>query len=217
MSTAAKQKKANEVLSGEQIWTRYFWIEVNHFRTRSLESMRLYGTRISGDERLDKNIDKRTVRRQATIDEMFEIYRGGNKVTLINYDDSATVYRIIRDHLIVWAEYMSRGVHTNPEVMKDLVELDAFASVVHDKAVAVFTQEERNMVKRDGFMNVQMLNFGNILNRAKVDKPVKEIMPGVEVSRASDEPEKKPGRKHHSFAEIFNTELNNIIGWQGDK
>ena len=174
--------------------------------------------RVSGVEEIDRELDKQEIVTEMCIDRMFEKHRMGVTIRVLNYDDTAIIYNLIHAHLIAWAEYLATGVNVGGAPLKDLVELDAFAAVVYDKAKSVFSMEERVSALSSNFSKVSQFNFTNILKRSKFPEAslTKTLSSGAEVTQASktvgEEP-KFPERS--SLKDIFATELSRVEGWRG--
>lgn len=194
------------------IWENYYRVRMNYLHSRPMEHLKKYGTRISGIEEIDKQLDRQMIETEMTIDMMFEKWRSGVTIHVVNYDDTAEIYKIIQAHLVTWAEYLTHGVNVGDAPLKDLMELDKFAAVVYDKAVSVFSAEEQNMALAHNFMNVQSINFFNVLKRRHTDISTKVSDTGVEVVRIEKEDKKLPER--NSMKDIFNAEINRNAIWR---
>jgi len=179
--------------------------------------MRAFGTRISGIESIDRNLDKQEFETEMTIDSMFEKYRNGVTVRLLNYSDSAIIYKIIHSHLIAWAEYLSRGINVDAP-LKDLIELDEYAAVVYDKARSVFSPDVKMSALASNFSNVQTINFHNVLKRAVAIPETSVQANGVEVNRITRDPAKiKDGLPiRNSFKDIFADEISRSSAWRSE-
>ena len=199
----------------DDLWDKYFMVKMLFLHSRPVEQIRTFGVRISGVHEIDSTMDKEEIVTQMCIDRMFEKHRSGVTIRVVNYNDTAEIYRIIHGHLITWAEYLNRGVNVGAAPLKELVELDAFASVVYDKAVSVFSMEERVSAIASNFLNVQELNFSNILKRAAPSIETRTTGLGIEVtqiakaSTANDVP-----LERSSFKDLFAEEINRISGWR---
>lgn len=197
----------------DDLFDKYFKVRMSYFRSRSLEYLKTYGMRVSGFEEIDRNLENQQIVTEMTVDRMFEKWRTGVTVSLIRYDDSADVYKIIHNHLIAWAEYLSTGINTGAAPLKDLVELDIFAGVVYDKARSVFSAEERQTAIATNFLGVQTINFGNILQKARKETNTRVSASGAEVTRVT---ESNPSgiRERNSFKDLFSSQINQVAGWR---
>jgi hypothetical protein len=202
------------------LWDEYFAVRMLYLHSRSVEQIRAYGQRISGIPEIDRGLPKQEITTELNINAMFEQWKNGVTIRVINYDDTAKIYKIIHEHLIRFAEFMTRGVHTGAVPLEDLVKLDEFAAVVYDKAVYVFTKEERNQALSSNLANVQTFNFNNILKRAMAPKD--EITSGIGVSghevttvRGKNAVSEKKLPERESLKSIFEGELQQMTGWSG--
>lgn len=185
--------------SGDDLWERYFMVKVNYLKSRPTDQIRRYGVRVSGNPEVDRYLPEQEIVTQMNIDAMFEKYRMGVSVKVINYDDTAEIYRIIHHHLIAWAEYLSTGINIGNAPLKDLVELDVFAGVVYDKARSVFSEEVRESAISKNFAKVQAINFSNILQKPPSGQRLRS---GAEVSAVNRLPGERPSMKEVFVKEI---------------
>lgn len=172
--------------TGADLWDRYFTVRMHYLRSRSVEHVRRYGARVSGNPEIDRLLPNQEIITQLNIDAMFEKFRTGVTIRVVNYDDTAEIYRIIHHHLVAWAEYMTRGVNVAAAPLKDLIELDMFAEAVYDKARSVFSNEVRQSALSNNFRNIQQINFHNILQRANTRQEVRRTSSGAEVTEVQN-------------------------------
>ena len=208
--------------TGKEIWERLFWVRMPYLASRNLETMRVYGVRVSGIQQLDKERESEMITTELTIDAMFEKWRAGVTVRVMNYNDTEIIYRIIQDHILRWTEQLTYGVNIGNAPLKDLIELDEFATVVYQKAQGIFSPQQRQEALASNFSNMKIFTFQNVLNRAT--KPVtggriERIGDGVEVMHLNEEKpveEKKGLPERSSFKEFFEDRINQISSWRGE-
>lgn len=195
------------------LWDYYFRVKIPYFQSRPIEDIKRYGVRISGIEAIDRTMDKEMIITELNIDSMFEKWRRGITIRVINYNDTAKIYNLIHSHLVRWAEYLTTGVNIGNAPLKDLIELDKFASVVYDKAVSVFSEQERNTAVATNFLNVQTINFRNILKREynRQETSLDTNGDGT-VKIRPNETAKLPERP--SMKDVFNEQINRISVWK---
>lgn len=208
-----KPKNYNKLPAGGDLWDKYFKVRMLYLHSRSVDQIKKFGVRISGIEEIDRDLDKQMIETEMNIDSMFEKWRKGVTIRVVNYNDTAEIYRIIHTHLVTWSEYLSTGVNIGDAPLKDLIELDQFASIVYDKAVAVFSQEDRNTAVASNFLNVQSINFKNILKRERNVSETR-MNDGVEVTTVTKN-EKSGLPMRHSMKDIFNEQINRVSKWSG--
>lgn len=196
----------------KDLWDRYYTVKMLYLHSRSVEQVRRYGVRISGIDEIDRYLDRQEITTQLNIDSMFEKHRQGVTIRVLRYEDTAEIYNVIHSHLIAWAEYLSTGVNIGNAPLKDLIELDAFASVVYDKAKSVFSKEEKVSALASNFTNVQTINFKNILAREVKETETRMTPSGLEVVTINNNKPFFPDRE--SMKEVFTDQINRIQGWR---
>jgi phage-related protein len=202
--------------NANDLFDRYFLVRMNYLNSRSVDQLRRFGQRVSGVAEIDRNLDKQEIVTELTVNAMFEKFRSGVTIKLVRYSDAAEVYRIIHAHLIKWAEYITTGINVGNAPLSDLVELDRFASVVYDKAVNVFSEQERTSALAGTFQRVQSINFNNILTRARKSEyhSVETTANGVEVMRVKELDTPKIIERT-SFKDLFSSRISEVKGWRG--
>lgn len=196
----------------KDLWDRYYTVKMLYLHSRSVEQVRRYGVRISGVDEIDRYLDRQEITTQLNIDSMFEKHRQGVTIRVLRYEDTAEIYNVIHSHLIAWAEYLSTGVNIGNAPLKDLIELDAFAAVVYDKAKSVFSKEEKVSALASNFTNVQTINFKNILAREVKETETRMTPSGLEVVTIRNDKPFFPDRE--SMKEVFTDQINRIQGWR---
>lgn len=207
------QQRKTTVPTGNDLWDKYFRVRMLYLHSRSIEQIRRYGMRVSGVEEIDQHLDKQEIVTEANIDRMFEKWRAGVTVKVVNYSDTAEIYKIIHSHLIAWAEYLSQGVNIGNAPLKDLIELDQFAGVVYDKAKSVFSEELRKTAIDSNFLNVQSIHFKNILSRSVKEEVTHNAASGAEVTKVT-KVDDNGIRERNSLKEIFSQQINQLSGWR---
>lgn len=199
------------------LWDNYYRVRHNYFHSLDKEHIKLYGTRISGINELDARIEHEIIDTEMNIDRMFELWRKGVTISVVNYADTEEIYKHIRAHLISWADYISNGIHTSNAPVKDLIDLDRFAEVVYDKAVAVFTPEERQSGVASIFLKSQRINFFNVLRRNTVTDTSTLAIKDGEVDVIQPGNKKPADAPYRSFRELFADNLPIVNGWKEDE
>lgn len=211
-----KPANRTQLPSGSDIWDKYYKVRMRYLHSRSVEQVRKFGIRISGIDEIDRDLDKQMIETEMNIDTMFEKWRKGVTIRVINYNDTAEIYRIIHAHLVAWAEYLANSINVGDAPLKDLIELDQFAAIVYDKAVSVFSEQDQNTAVASNFLNVQSINFRNILKREAniIDNRISDS--GVEVMKVTSN-EKVGLPIRHSMKDIFSEQINRVSRWSGDQ
>ena len=203
-------------VTGNDIWDRYFMVKMLYLHSRSVEQIREYGVRISGVPEIDRDLDKQEIVTQANINMMFEKHRMGVTVRVVNYNDTAVIYKIIHSHLIAWVEYLSSGINVDDAPLKDLIELDAFAATVYKHAKCVFGSEERVSAISTNFRNIQAFNFHNILKRSQEVEEVRATPDGIVTIPVANQVRSNVPGDRSSYKDAFARELARIEGWRGE-
>ena len=197
--------------TGDDLWDRYFFVRVNSMASANPLRMEKYGMRVTGVEEWDRDIDKQENTCQWNINMMFEHWRRGNYVRVVNYADTVIIYDIIQQHLYAWAQHLKSGINVGDAPLKDLIELDQFTKVVYDKARNMFTPEERETAIASNFTNISKINFSNILGRVRAVSTI--TADGIEVTEIQkDEPKVEVDR--HSYQNAFEKAAKEIGIWR---
>lgn len=199
------------------LFDEYFKVKYLYLQSRNVEDLRRYGYRVSGVEELDRGLDRQEIVTELSINQMFEKWRKGVTISVLNYRDTKRIYEIIHAHLTAAAEYLNSGVNVGNAPIEDLVELDIFAGVVYKDARYVFNTKAREDMLSKNFMNVQTINFSNILNKPPPASQLSERRQadGVEVvTIGSTSAPKTPDRP--SYREIFEEQMKQLHGWRHD-
>lgn len=138
MSSILPQAKTKDHLNLKRIWGDLYKVRVPLVYTMSEDEIRSRGLPTSGDEKIDKVMHNSPSMTYMTIDKIFETYRMGATISVVDYDDTKLIYEAIQSHLEAWLRFMQYGVHLHSVPFDDLLDLDSFASVVYDKAKFVF-------------------------------------------------------------------------------
>ncbi len=123
------------------IWEHLYAVAIPQRFLIDIESAKARGVPTTGDEDVDNVMLNQMTRTYKTINELFELWRLGADIEVINYDDTKKMYDAIQAHLRAWLSYLTKGVYLSTCPFEDLLELDQFASVVYDKSKYVFTRE----------------------------------------------------------------------------
>lgn len=197
------------------LWDKYFRVKVNYLQSMPMERLKTYGMRVSGIPEIDKTLDRQEISTEMNIDTMFEKHRRGVTIRVVNYSDTAEIYNIIHNHLLAWVEHLSSGINVGNAPLKDLIELDAFAAVVYDKAKSVFNDTNKTASLPSIFKDSQMLNFRNILNREVKEQATVIRASGAEVTKVTNvDPNALPERQ--SMKELFSEQINLMAKWRND-
>lgn len=125
----------------QAIWKRLYLVNMPEMYLRDEEDIRSRGTFSTGDVERDMAIQNSNVRAYRTIDAMFELWRNGVNISVVNYEDTEKIYYAIEKHLSNWYRYMQMGIAISICPFDELLELDRFANTVYDRAKYVFTPE----------------------------------------------------------------------------
>ncbi len=198
------------------LFNRYYQVRFRHIASRSAESIRAYGIRSSGIPSIDSSISNYMVTSELTINQMFEYWRKGVEIRVVNYQDTAEIYEIIQHHLTTTADFIRGSVNASrKELLVDMVDLDKFASVVYDKAKTIFTDRERASVHSHAFAGIQTINFFNILSKDYTrteEIRVKDGKKEVVTKAATLDNKRAPVRARDDLSKVFIDHLDRTGG-----
>lgn len=123
------------------LFNEWFLCRIQAIHTVSLEDMREYGTPTSGDAAFDAQMRNERVERMFTVSKMFEYWREGITVGVVNELDTKKIYEIISNHLVAWKHHLQYEVNVRGAPLDELVKLDEFANTVHKHAKYHFTKD----------------------------------------------------------------------------
>lgn len=173
----------------QMIFNNLYMASVKYRDTLSPDYIRLFGMPTVGDAHFDRQMATEQIDSYLTINQMVEYFKKGVTVSLTNHGDSKAIYDIVEQYLRAWKQDLEVGINIGDAPIKDLVDLDRFANVVHGHAshymgVTHFDSE---------FVNA-LTNGGQLMNRDSLFKaPVKVV-------EETGEPEV---RRRQSMLEIF--------------
>lgn len=208
--------KSHSELPITRMYEEYFWVKYSYLHSRSTDQIRLHGIRQSEDDRFRKVPENETVTTQLNIAQLFDLHRKGVTVRLTNYNDSAKIYEIIQSHLKHAREYIATAVHmADEEFIRELIELDAFASVVYEKAVNVFSDEDIYNFNSVGIPFVQRLNSMNVFKRKQMNKVISVTSGNGEskIVTKNDDSEKTKILERSPLRDSFAQHLDQLSGW----
>lgn len=152
--------KEVEQPKGTELWDRYFTVRYNYMQSRTPEQIRQRGMISTGYKHLDEQLANQEITTQLSIDGMFELHRSRNiTIKLVDYNDAATIYQIVHNHILKWVSYLQFAVNFDPDVIKDLIELDKFAALLYPYAENVFTERDRTAIRSGIFSGLDCFSF----------------------------------------------------------
>lgn len=118
-----------------------YMVRMPEMYLRTEDDVRARGTPTTGDLEVDMALQNSMVRAYRTINQIFELWKLGVDIAVINYDDTRKIYEAIQKHLLTWREYIHKEFQLHLCPLAELIELDKFANTVYDKARYVFSDE----------------------------------------------------------------------------
>lgn len=207
--------KSPSELPINRMYDEYFWVRYNFLYSRTKEDLQYKGIRHSTYEEFNKTIDKDEIQTQINISQMFDLFQRGVTVKLMNYNDTATIYEIVHTHLKHCREYIMTAIHSaDEEFVKELIELDNFASRVYDKAVNVFSDEDVFNFNAPGTPFVQRLNSMNVFKRTP--NKVISVTGGAQgkITTENKDPSKVKIQERNPLRDSFASHLDQLSGWK---
>ena len=145
------------------IWEVYFYVNAPTMSMYSETYIREMGIPMSGDKKLDAELERAYQQTYLTIDKMVELTRRGYSI-FVKDADTKVIYDYIQHHLQRQIEKLQSSYNVDEELIDDLIELDRLAAVVYPFARPRF----EGIKTPSEFMN-QLVNFGT--NRTKFLAP----------------------------------------------
>lgn len=131
---------------------------VSHAALKMLDPVRNRGAMvISREEEVNLAVHEEFITTYLTVNTMFEIWRMGNDILVVDDNDCLEIFTTITDHLQQWVDFMSRGVPIRDAPFDDLIDLDNFADKVY-----VHAKEERKIKRIDYFSSKQFSKVFNL-------------------------------------------------------
>ena len=129
-----------------EIWDRQYMVKLPTIAATSIAFLRNHGTYITGDPDIDRNAHLDTIVTYLNIDRMLEYWREGVSIRLMQPGDSKDIYDAIERHIMAWIEHLQFGLNTADAPIKDLIDLDQFASVVYPHAKSHISEAMLNNI-----------------------------------------------------------------------
>lgn len=199
----------------DALWERYFLVRYNRLDSLDVATIRERGMRVSGVKEYDDTLSREMITTTININAMFELWRKGVVIHVVNYNDTVEIYKVINQHLVTWVNYLKGGINVGKSPIEELMELDKFAHIVYDHAKYVFTEEVKSGLGGI-FMDEQRVHAGNIL---KKNRPLlgdilydKNGAHNV-IEKHYERPEDKPIERA-PLADLFTETLKQVRGWQ---
>lgn len=219
MGTTNMTTQVNAV---DEMFDRYFKVRYKTISAMRPEEIERNGIRMSGFPELDNQLQHQMTNSQMTVDMMFEHWRRGVTIRVVNYADTAEIYRIIQVHLDTWMTSIRESVNgCDEKFLIELIELDQFAGVVYGKARSVFSDMDRKKLMNpntpfmDRFLAFSQMALKpsriesvHIGNDGKETKTFAKILPGSQPDDIKD---------RRSYQDSFADQLNRVQGWRKPK
>lgn len=117
-----------------EIWDRRFMVKLPTIAASSKSFLKNHGTYLTGDPHVDKSAHADMIVTYLNIDRMLEYWRDGVPICLMKPSDSKAIYDAIERHILAWIDHLQFGLNTADAPIRDLIDLDNFASVVYPHA-----------------------------------------------------------------------------------
>ncbi|MFL9998858.1 hypothetical protein [Paraburkholderia sediminicola] len=169
---------------------------VPNLQTMSPDYIRYFGTPDSGDEYTNTQMRDELIEVQIPVSTMAEYYAQDVLVILAGTQVAKEIYERIMDHLRLWKREMDMSLNpgTLPEIIDDLIKLDAFASALYPHA--------RRFFEGDFIESKFARHIAGIVSITRDSFLPKEAKTG-----AAAEPD-----KHHGFSDAFIARRNTLSG-----
>jgi hypothetical protein len=122
--------------TGWYLFNKLFQVRINPHHARTADEIKRYGTPTTGNEDVDREMDKYEQIVMWSIARLEAHFSSGYPVKFVKRSDCDEVYRLLQNHLMAMQQALtvSENVTGNPETMAELVRLDQFAEAVFQYA-----------------------------------------------------------------------------------
>lgn len=79
------------------------------------------------------HLERTTIRRYMTVNDMMEVRAKGYPVSVPTIEEAVKIYQAISDHLKAWAFHLEHSINTKSPPTEDLLELDELATELFDR------------------------------------------------------------------------------------
>ena len=121
---------------------------VPYLESRTPEDIRLFGMPHTGLTEYDMQTANELVERLLTINQIMEYHDAGIEVRVLKRADTKKIYDRIRDHLVVWDNYLKAAFDVRGAPMDDLIKLDALAQTIYPYAKPYITSDSDSVFSR---------------------------------------------------------------------
>jgi len=123
------------------IFKELYLVRLPVLQMRSVEDIKEFGVPISGDDRTDRMISDEVRVVMLPISKLVELYKQGCRIGVVNGPDTKRMYESISTYLEMWKNRMINRLNTTNIPTEDLIDLDAFAHSVYERAKWHFDDE----------------------------------------------------------------------------
>ena len=116
------------------IFDNLYLVRYRLLEATSVESMKLFGTPVTGVADIDKSYYNQFVTAGLSIAHMAELNDQGVPLSVINHADILEIYKSISLHISNWKTNLKYTVNVNKDLYQDLVKLDKLSMAVYDHA-----------------------------------------------------------------------------------
>lgn len=118
-----------------EMFYRRFTVEVPSIALKSIAEIRERGIyAIGNDEHDHTKYAHAPVETSLTLNQCFELWRAGHRVTVLKISEMLDMFNIITLHLQHWISYLNRGIQISDAPFEELLSLDQFADKIYPHA-----------------------------------------------------------------------------------
>lgn len=152
------------------IFDNLYLVRYRLLEATSIESMKLFGTPVTGVNEIDKGYYNQFVTAGLSIAHMAELNYQGVPLRVINHADILEIYKSISLHISNWKANLKYSVNVNKDLYEDLVKLDKLSMAVYDHAKyqLIGNQEFDTLLKSK--LEVVSVTPGNLFKAPVVEK-----------------------------------------------
>ena len=116
------------------LWDNLYNVRVPQLALRSEEDLQYFGTRITGDKGIDRELANQLTTIMIPIVKMVEYHAEGVPVRIVREEDVKTIYDHIQKHIEYWGENAQNNYNVGNIPYDDLIKMNTFANAISSHA-----------------------------------------------------------------------------------
>lgn len=116
------------------LWEDLYRVRVPQLALRTEDDMRFFGTRITGDAGIDREMANQLIDIMIPIAKMVEHHSNGVTVRVVFESDVKKIYDAIQAHIEAWGKNIQNNYNIGNVPVQDLINMNAFADTIFGHA-----------------------------------------------------------------------------------